>query len=137
MRIFVGLASYYHRFILHFATVAAPLHRLTKKGVTFEWSPECETAFCRLKTHLTEALVLAYLQFGTGRAFLLETDASGAGLGVVLSQKQVDCSLHPIAYASKSLQPHEKNYAISQLETLAIAWAVKKFRSYLLGIHVP
>ena len=133
VRSFVGLASYYRRFVPNFATVAAPLHRLTKKNVPFEWSRECEDSFCMLKSLLTEAPVLVYPQFGPERSFLLETDASGVGLGAVLSQKQDDNTYHPIAYASKSLQVHEKNYAISELETLAIVWAVKKFRAYLLG----
>ena len=127
------MASYYRRFVPHFASVAAPLHRLTKKDVPLEWSEECEAAFSRLKALLTEAPVLTYPQFGPGKAFLLETDASGVGLGAILSQKQSDDRYHPIAYASKSLNPHEKNYALSELETLAIVWAVKKFRAYLLG----
>ena len=133
VRSFVGLASYYRRFVPHFAAVAAPLHRLTKKDVKFEWSEECETAFCRLKSLLTEAPVLAYPRFGGEERFLLETDASGVGLGAVLSQSQGDGKYHPIAYASRSLQPNEKNYPITELETLAIVWAVKYFRAYLLG----
>ena len=133
VRSFVGLASYYRRFVPRFAAIAAPLHRLTKKDVKFEWSEECETAFCRLKSLLTEAPVLVYPRFGEGEHFLLETDASGIGLGAVLSQKQSDGKYHPVAYASRSLQPNEKNYPISELETLAIVWAVKYFRAYLLG----
>ena len=133
VRSFVGLASYYRRFVPHFAAVAAPLHHLTKKDVPFQWSHECENAFCNLKSLLTQAPVLVYPQFGPGKSFLLETDASGVGLGAVLSQKQDDDRYHPIAYASRSLQSHEKNYPISELETLAIVWAVKKFRAYLLG----
>ena len=133
VRSFVGLASYYRRFVPQFASVAAPLHRLTKKDVAFEWSPECEAAFCKLKSLLTEAPVLVYPRFGKGEHFLLETDASGVGLGAVLSQQQSDGRYHPIAYASRSLQPSEKNYAISELETLAIVWAVKYFRPYMLG----
>ena len=86
------------------------------------------SAFFKLKSLLTEAPMLVYPQFGAGKAFLLETDAGGVGLDAVLSQKQDDDQYHPIDYASKSLQPHEKNYPISELETLAIVWAVKKFR---------
>ena len=130
VRSFVGLASYYCRFVPQFAVIAAPLHHLTKKDVPFEWSRECEDAFCKLKSLLTKASVLVHPQFSPGKAFLLETDASGIGLGAVLSQKQDDDKYHPTAYASKSL---EKNYLISVLETLAIVWAVKKFRAYLLG----
>ena len=63
----------------------------------------------------------------------LKTDASSSGLGAVLSQKQQDGHLHPLAYASRKLQAAEKNYGIMELETLGIVWAVKYFRSYLLG----
>ena len=131
VRTFVGLASYYCLFVPHFAVIEAPLHRLTKKDAKLEWSEECETAFNRLKSLITEAPVLIYPCFGEGEQFLLETDASGIGLGAVLSQKRSDGKYHPVAYASRSLQPNEKNYPISELETLAIVWAVKYFRAYL------
>ena len=133
VRQFIGLASYYRRFIPGFAKVASPLHALTRKGVTFAWSAECEAAFKQLKSLLITAPVLAYPQFGPNKRFILETDASGCGLGAVLSQEQSDGKLHPIAYASRSLHHHEQNYAISELETLGLVWSVKHFRMYLLG----
>ena len=135
VRQFIGLASYYRRFIPGFAKVASPLHALTRKGVAFEWSSECEAAFNQLKSLLVTAPVLAYPQFGPNHSFILETDASGCGLGAVLSQEQPDGKLHPIAYASRSLHNHERNYAISELETLGLVWSVKHFRMYLLGHH--
>ena len=113
--------------------MAAPLHYLTKKNVPFEWTEGCELAFSQLKKLLTEAPILCYPRFGPKESFLLETDASGVGLGAVLSQKQSDGEYHPIAYASRSLQPNEKHYGISKLETLALVWAVKYFRTYILG----
>ena len=135
LRQFVGLASYYRRFVPGFAKIAAPLHALTKKDVPFHWTTECETAFCRLKELLVSAPVLAYPKFGRDIEFVLETDASRIGLGAVLSQWQQDGLLHPIAYASRSLNLHEKNYCISELETLGLVWAVRYFRPYLLGHH--
>ena len=63
----------------------------------------------------------------------METDASGAGLGAVLSQKQPSGRVMPIAYASRTLQKHEGNYGISELEALAVVWATKHFRVYLYG----
>ena len=133
IRSFVGLALYYCRFVPRFAAIAAPLYRLIKKDVKFKWSDECKTTFCWLKFVLTEAPVLVYPRFGEGEHFLLETDASGIGLGAVLSQKLSDGKYHPVAFASRCLQPYEKNYPISELETLAIVRAVKYFRAYLLG----
>ena len=133
VRQFLGLASYYCRFVPQFAKIAAPIHGLLKKENAFVWTPECETAFVKLKETLTSAPMLVYPKFGTEHEFVLETDASYVGLGAVLSQLQDDGKLHPIAYASRSLNLHEKNYPVTELETLAIVWAVRYFRAYLLG----
>ena len=135
LRQFIGLASYYRRFVPGFAKIAAPLHALTKKDVPFNWTPQCDEAFCKLKDLLVTAPVLAYPHFGSDKEFILETDASGLGLGAVLSQQQDDGFIHPIAYASRSLNSHEQNYCISELETLGLVWAVRYFRPYLLGHH--
>ena len=84
-----------------------------------------------MKGLLTNSSLLVFPDFT--KPFVLETDASGAGLGAVLAQKQEDGSTRPIAYASRSLQPHEKNYGITELEGLGVVWAVKHFRPYLYG----
>ena len=124
VRQFLGLASYYRRFVPQFAKIAAPIHGLLKKENASAWTPECEAAFKKLKEALTSAPVLVYPKFGHEHEFVLETDASYVGLGAVLSQLQDDGKMHPIAYASRSLDPHEKNYAVTEIETLAIVWAV-------------
>ncbi len=72
LRQFLGLASYYRRFVKNFAKIAAPLHSLTRKNVTFQWSEACEAAFCQLKELLTTAPVLAYPRFGSDVSFILE-----------------------------------------------------------------
>lgn len=72
-------------------------------------------------------------EFGPDCSFILETDASKVGLGAVLSQIQDDGTVHPVAYASRSVDKHERNYGISELETLGLVWAVRYFRPYLLG----
>lgn len=82
---------------------------------------------------LISALVLVYPRFGPGCSFILETDASTVGLGAVLSQMQHDGTIHPIAYAFRSIDKHERNYDIAELETLGLVWAVRYFRPYLLG----
>ena len=92
---FLGLASYYHRFIPGFAKLAHQLHSLAKKGVDFHWSVDCQRAFEKLKELLTQAPILAYPCFGEDKEFILETDASGEGLGAVLAQKQADGFVHP------------------------------------------
>ena len=75
--------------------------------------------------------ILAYPSFD--QEFVLETDASVQGLGTVLSQKRTDDRLHSVAYASRALSPPEKNYGITDLETLAVVWAMSHFRHYLYG----
>ena len=131
LRSFLGLASYYRRFIPHFSAIASPLFALTRKDVNFDWSPDCQQAFDRLKRLLTTAPVMTLPDFK--REFLLETDASGLGLGAVLAQKQDDGLVRPIAFASRTLLPHEKNYGSTEMEALAVVWAVKHYRHYLYG----
>lgn len=85
IRQFLGLASYYRRYIHRFADIAAPLHAVTKKGVTFVWTQECIVAFATLKNHLLRAPVLTYPKFTPDASeFVLQTDASAVGLGAVL-----------------------------------------------------
>ena len=76
--------------------------------------------------------VLAFPDFERG--FVLETDASGEGLGAVLAQKHED-GVRPVAFASRTLQPHERNYGATELEALGVVWAAKHFRPYLYGYH--
>ena len=87
---------------------------LTKHGTPFVWTAECEQAFDSLKSKLLMAPILFT------KDFELETDASKQGLGAILFQLQDDFKLHPFAYASRSLSFSEKNYAITELKTLAV-----------------
>ena len=84
-----------------------------------------------MKQLLTQAPVLAFPNFD--QEFILETDASGAGLGAILAQTQQDQTVRPIAYVSRTLQSHEKRYSTTELEALGVVWAVKHFRHYLYG----
>ena len=101
---FVGLVGHYHRFIKGFAKIATPLYDLIsgdnsgKKKESVQLTPEVEDAFQVLKEACLQAPILPFPDFD--KLFLLETDASGKGLGAVLSQKQEDGRYHPIAYAS-------------------------------------
>ena len=109
---FLGLASYYRRFIPKFAVLAAPLHKLNKTVKSgsdpFCWSSEAQYSFLALKQALSEAPVLSYPCYG--KDFVLEVDASFKGLGACLSQADDKGHLHPIAYASRGLRGSEKNY---------------------------
>ena len=96
VRQILGLASYYRRYIYGFADIARPLSALTKKGAVFEWTSQCSEAFETLKKQFCHTPVLAYPQFHKGESqFIVQTDASGGGLGAVLEQNN-----HAVAYAS-------------------------------------
>ena len=122
---FLGLASYYQRFVPNFARVANSLYALTRQDVPFQWTQACQHSFERLKDLLTTLPVLAYPDFT--KEFVLHTDASGAVIGAVLEQEQDDGLLHPVAYASRTTNRHEKRYGVTELEALGVVWAVKHF----------
>ena len=128
---FLDLAGYYRRFVPNFARVAGRLHSLTRQEVPFHWTGECQLAFDRLKELLSTPPVLAYPNFD--QPFTLYTDASGKGLGAVLEQEDSGGQTHPVAYASRTLSKHERNYGITELEALGVIWALRHFRAYLLG----
>lgn len=130
---FIGLAGYYRRFIKDFSSIAAPLNKITgtRKGVSkFSWSPEQEEAFVTLKTALQTAPVLNCPDFKI--PFTLHTDASNVGIGGVLTQEFHDGE-HPVAYFSRTLNNHEKNYGITEKELLAVMDSIHHFRGYIDG----
>ncbi len=129
LKSFLGLASYYRRFVKGFAKVAFPLHRLSEKKV-WAWSDECEQAFNSLKHRLITAPVLTLPSFD--QDFVLDVDASGNGLGAVLSQA-VDGGEQVVGYASRTLTKAEKSYCATRRELLALVWGIRHFRPYLYG----
>ncbi|KAJ1700964.1 hypothetical protein LUZ63_000743 [Rhynchospora breviuscula] len=125
VRGFLGLTGYYRRFIRHYASIAAPLtDLLTKEG--FKWSDHATQAFTMLKSAMTSAPVLALPDFSS--QFVLETDASGVGIGVVLMQHS-----HPIAFYSQKLSKTMQGKSTYVRELFAVQSAVAKWRQYLLG----
>ena len=130
VRAFVGLTSYYRKFIAQYSTVCAPLHALTSKFAKFEWTKKCDEAFTRLKELLTTAPILALPT--DDDPFVLDVDASGFSLGAVLSQQQGGQE-KVICYASRMLSRTERNYCCTRRELLAVVFFVKQFRAYLLG----
>ena len=114
--------------------VEAVQHFPALNHAPFTWSPDCQTAFEVLKRKLVTSPVLAYPNFK--RDFVLETDASIHGIGAVLGQHQDDGNVHPISYASRALSVAEINYGITELETLAVVWAISHFHHFLYGHSV-
>ncbi|BHF70274.1 hypothetical protein SprV_0301332400 [Sparganum proliferum] len=134
VRGFIGLASYYRRFIANFAGIARPLHRLTEKGRRFLWSEECQTAFDGLKARLTTAPILRLPNVSADAPpFILDTDASAFAIGAVLSQADDSGQEKPLCFASKTLSKPQRNYCTYRRELLAIITFIKQFRPYLLG----
>jgi len=132
VRSYIGLCSYYRRFVKDFARIAEPLHKLTGKNARFEWSEECQEAFDELKFRLTSSPILAMPQ--DEGEYRLDTDASNDAIGAVISQVQ-DGQERVIAYASRLLSKTERNYCVTRRELLAVIYFCKQFRTYLLGRH--
>ncbi|KAK1421783.1 hypothetical protein QVD17_24409 [Tagetes erecta] len=126
IRSFLGLAGYYRRFIPNFSKIAVPLTTLTQKGVPYNWGSEQAQAFQSLKHALCNAPILT-LPDGNDD-FVVYCDASNRGLGCVLMQRG-----KVIAYASRQLKIHEKNYTTHDLELGAVVFALKIWRHYLYG----
>ncbi|KAJ8706078.1 hypothetical protein PYW07_010855 [Mythimna separata] len=134
IRQFIGLTSYFRKFIRGFAVIARPLTQLTKKDVEWTWGPAQETAFQTLKERLVERPILAI--YDRNARTELHTDASKLGLGGILMQYQSDNVLKPIAYFSRVTSKEEQFYHSYELETLAVVESLKRFRIYLVGIPV-
>ena len=127
VRSFLGLAGYYRKFVEGFSKIAAPLTKLTRKDVKYDWVDACQQSFEELKGRLTSALVLALPNGRDG--FVVYSDASRQGLGCVLMQND-----RVIAYASRQLKKHEENYPTHDLELAAVVFALKIWRHYLYGV---
>jgi transposase InsO family protein len=146
---FLGLASYYRKFVRAFAEIAHPLTALTKKKAIWKWEEEERDAFNCIKQRLVTRPVLSYPDFT--REFIIYTDASGYGIGAVLAQMQPfppseytdgtdEASTQEkhdrevvIAYTSKHLKDKEANRSTTERECHAIIHAIKAFRVYLYG----
>ncbi|GKE99091.1 putative reverse transcriptase domain-containing protein, partial [Tanacetum coccineum] len=126
IRQFLGLVGCYRRFIEGFSKIAKPMIKLTQKGIKFDWGEKEENAFQLIKQKLCSAPIMA-LPEGS-EDFVVYCDASHKGLGVVLMQRE-----KVIAYASRQLKFHEKNYTTHDLELGSVVFALKIWRHYLYG----
>ena len=122
----MGLVGYNRRFIEDFSRLVAPMTRLTRKEVKFEWNDQCEKAFQELKRRLTLAPILIVLE--RGQMYTVYCDASKDRLGRVLMQ-----SGWVVAYGSWQLKNHELNYPTYDMELAAIVFSLKIWRHYLYG----
>jgi len=129
---FIGLASYFRKFVPNFSIIAKPLYDLLKKNAKFKFGIEENAAFEALKTHLSNKPVLAI--YCPSAATELHCDASASGFGAILLQKQEGGQFKPISYFSHRTTPAESKYSSFELECLAAVYAIKRFHIYLLGV---
>ncbi|XP_055951586.1 uncharacterized protein LOC129987653 [Argiope bruennichi] len=136
IRAFLGLAGYYAHYVEKFSVIATPLTNALKGRMTKEqirWTPECEQAFQELKMSLTKKPVLHAPDYT--KKFIVQTDASDVGMGVVMSQLDSEGKEHPILYLSKKFSDAEKKYSTTEKECASIVYAIKKLKFYLDGQH--
>lgn len=133
LRQFLGMVSWYRRFIPSCADLTKPLTSLLQKRKRWRWGEKEQTAFETLKNKLQSDPILVPPDFT--KRFTLQTDASNIGLGAVLTQIQ-DGRECVIAYASRSLNKAEQNYSVTEKECLAVVWGIQKMRPYLEGYQL-
>ena len=132
VRSFLGLAGWYQKFVPNFASIAAPLTDLLKKGQPNKviWGEAQNNAFENLKQCLSKRPILRLPDFE--RQFVVQVDASESGVGASLMQ-EYDGELFPVAFTSKKLLPRERKYSVIEREALSLVFAIKKWHNYLYG----
>ena len=135
VKAFIGLAGYYRRFVKNFADVVAPLQGMLKNEMPFEWGEAQESAMQAVKAALcAQPLTLAHPDFD--KPFVLMTDASGVGIGAVLSQTEEDKKKEGVVeYASRTLTRSEVAWSATEQEALAVKWACEVMRPYVYGVQ--
>ena len=133
LRTFLGMTGFYRMFVESYARIASPLTQLLKKDTPYEWGSDQQSAFNVLRDRLINTPVLKYPDFA--KPFYVCTDASSRAIGACLMQDHKG-KMHPISYASRTLTSPKKNYAVTELEGLAVVWGLRKFREFILGYEV-
>ena len=133
IRIFLGHAGFYRRFIKDFSMIARPLCKLLEKDAKFDFDDACKSAFDEVKARLVIAPIIATLDWS--KNFEIMCDASDFSMGAVLGQK-MEKTFRAIYYASKTFNEAQENNSTIEKEMLALVFACEKFRSYILGSHV-
>ena len=134
LKSYLGLLTYYSKFLSNLSTRLAPLYKLLGKDVPWQWGASQERAFCSSKKLLTSSNLL--IHFDPSLPLTLACDASAYGIGAVLAHRLPDGSEKPVGYISRTLTKAERNYSQLEKEGLACVFGVKKFYSYLLDMHL-
>ena len=133
LKAYIGLLTYYGRFLPHRPSVLAPLYVLLQTDTPWRWTPTKQEAFNRSKELLTSSTVVVH--FNPELPIILACDASAYGMGAVLAHKMPDGSERPVGFASRTLSKAEKGYSQIEKEGLSCVFGVTKFHAYLMGRH--
>lgn len=131
LKSFLGLLNYYGRFMSNLASLLKLLHHLLRKEEAWKWTASCQEAFQKAKYVLTASEVLTHIN--PSLQIQLACDASPYGVGAVISHILPDSGEKPIAFASRTLNKAEANYAQREQEALSMVFGVRKFHQYLYG----
>ena len=134
LKSFLGMISYYGKFLTNLATTLAPLYRLPRKDTLWQWSEEQTQALEEVKKLLKSSTLLVH--FDGDKPLVLACDASPYGVGAILSHRLEHGTERPIAFASRTLAPVEKRYSHWDMEALAIIFGVKHFHQYIYGYDI-
>ena len=129
LKSFLGLCSFYRRFIRGYSDIVSPMHVLLKKDTKFVWTDKCETAFNKLKHAMSTAPILRFPDFN--KPFTLVTDASYQALSYILCQEDDGKTLHPVGYGGRCLRDNERKFSVTEIELASILEACKHFHPYL------
>ena len=125
---FIGMINYLSKFSTQLSELVEPIRELSKEKVPFSWGPENQSAFDLMKKDIASAPVLAY--YNPKKQTVIQTEASIKGLGACLLQDE-----KPVYFASKALTDAQKGYVATELESLAVTWAMEKFHHFLYASH--
>ena len=131
LKSYLGMLSYYSKFLPNLSSELAPLHKLLRQSVSWHWSEEQQQAFEKSKQLLSSSQLLVH--FDPSLEIRLACDAYAYGIGAVLSHRMPDGSEKPIGFVSRTLKNAEQNYSQVEKEGLACVYGVKCFHSYLFG----
>jgi hypothetical protein len=133
LKSFLGAVTFYHKFLPNFATICTRLYQLTRTGAKWSWSSQCAKAVNKIKSMLASELVLAH--YDPTLPLKVASDASPYGVGAVLAVVDSHGNERPVAYASRTLTPAERNYSQLEREAVGIMFAIKRFHKYIYGRH--
>ncbi len=131
LKSFIRLCNYYRIYVQDFSTIAHPLYALLQKDVAWTWNEKAQEAFNTLKEKLSKLPILRRPNYN--KVFILHTNQSALGIGVILGQLDEEGKKYVIAYASQSNNKAKNNYSLDKGQCFAIVWAVIHFRPYLYG----